>query len=173
MPNKNRTACNRRKCKRSRSRSRSQGQRRRYLTARNGGRSPWLFSSEASDTRRRTNVPAKIWLSPRRWNAERKTRNLANQIAIQRNAVERVRNTHQQCIATAAAAADTRKTERVLNDRLKVLNAMIQDPAHRNIRDSLIAEQHVIYEQLNGNGSGAAVYYKHTPANIQQQRMPL
>ena len=113
MPNKNKTACNRRKCERSR--SRSQGQRRRYRTARNGGRSPWLFSSEASNTRRRTNVPAKIWLSPRRWNAERKTRNLANQIAIQRNAVKRVRDTHQQYIATAATAATTLKTQRALN----------------------------------------------------------
>lgn len=167
MPNKNKTACNRRKCERSR--SRSQGQRRRYRTARNGGRSPWLFSSEASNTRRRTNVPAKIWLSPRRWNAERKTRNLANQIAIQRNAVERVRDTHQQYIAAAAAAAATLKTQRALNDRLKVLNALIHDPAtSRNLRDRLRTEQREIRRQLNG--SGAAVYNP-TPANI--QRMPL
>jgi len=173
MPNKNKTAYKRRKCHRSRSRSRSQGQRRRYRTARNGGRSPWLFSSEASDTRRRTNVPAKIWLSPRRWNAERKTRNLANQIAIQRNAVERVRDTHQQYIDTAAAAADTLKTKRALNDRLKVLNKLIQDPTIPHInRDSFTAEQRRIREQLNGNGSGAAVVYNPTPA-IMQQRMPL
>ena len=166
MPNKNKTACNRRKCERSR--SRSQGQRRRYRTARNGGRSPWLFSSEASDTRRRTNVPAKIWLSPRRWNAERKTRNLANQIAIQRNAVDRFRDTRQQYIATATAAAATLKTQRALNDRLRVLTALIQDPAHSNIRDRLRDEQQKIRRQLNG--SGAAIYNP-TPANI--QRMPL
>lgn len=166
MPNKNKTACNRRKCERSR--SRSQGQRRRYRTARNGGRSPWLFSSEASNTRRRTNIPAKIWLSPRRWNAERKTRNLANQIAIQRNAVDRFRDTRQQYIATATAAAATLKTQRALNDRLRVLTALIQDPAHSNIRDRLRTEQREIRRQLNG--SGAAVYNP-TPANI--QRMPL
>ena len=169
MPNKNRTACNRRKCERSR--SRSQGQRRRYRTARNGGRSPWLFSSEASDTRRRTNVPAKIWLSPRRWNAERKTRNLANQIAIHRNAVERVRDTHQQYIATAAAAAATLKTQRAPNDRLRVLTAMIQDPATpRNICDRLRTDQREIRKQLNGPG---AAVYNPTPAIIQQPRMPL
>ena len=150
MPNKNKTACHRR--------IRSQrSQRRRYRTARNGGRSPWLFSREASDTRRHTNVPAKIWLSPRRWNDERKTRNLANQIAIQRNAVDRVRDTHQQYIATATAAAATRKTQLALNNRLKVLNALIQDPTtSRNIRDSLIYEQEKIRKQLNG--PGAAVY---------------
>ena len=70
MPNKNKTAYNRR--------IRSQrSQRRRYRTARNGGRSPWLLSSKASASRRTNNVPAKIWLSPRRWHNERKTRNLA------------------------------------------------------------------------------------------------
>ena len=168
MPNKNKTACNRRKCERSR--SRSQGQRRIYRTARNGGRSPWLFSSEASNTRRRTNVPAKIWLSPRRWNDERKTRNLANQIAIQRNAIERVRTHQQQYIATAAAAAATLKIQRALNDRLKVLTAMIQDSAHSNIRDRLSDEQQKILRQLNGPG---AAVYNPTPAIIHRQRMPL
>lgn len=64
MPNKNKTACKRRKCERSR--SRSQGQRRRYRTARNGGRSPWLFSSEASDTRRRNIQPQGIKKKPTR-----------------------------------------------------------------------------------------------------------
>jgi hypothetical protein len=107
-------------------------------------------------------------LSPRRWNAERKTRNLANQIAIQRNAVDRFRDTRQQYIATATAAAATLKTQRALNDRLRVLTALIQDPAHSNIRDRLRTEQREIRRQLNG--SGAAVYNP-TPANI--QRMPL
>lgn len=157
MPNKNKTACKRR--------IRSQrSQRRRYRTARNGGRSPLLFSREASDTRRRSNVPAKFWLSPRRWNAERKTRNLANEIATQRAAAkDATRNAATTHAAIDAMVKQLREKQRIaleitrINQLISLVTIEQQgDPRVAKMvanRNSLMAQ----LKQLN-TASNSAVY---------------
>ena len=117
MPNKNKTACKRR--------IRSQrSQRQRYRTARNGGWSPFR---EASETRRHSNVPAKWWQSPRRWNDERKKRNLVNEIAIQRAATKAALKTYDDTQAQLSAQNATFKESTKLNNQIRTITEALND----------------------------------------------
>ena len=157
MPNKNKTACKRR------IRSRSQDERRRNRTARNGGWSPFRNLHEASETRRRSNVPAKFWLSPRRWNEERKTRNLAVEIARQRAAVQAA--THNA--ATNRAAIDQLQEKQKIQLEIARLNNLIlvnreQQKAPRFER--MVANRDALITQLKQNTAGNSAVYSERPA---------
>ena len=160
MPNKNKTACKRR--------IRSQrSQRRRYRTARNGGRSPWLFSREASETRRLTDVPAKIWLSPLRWNAERKTRNLANEIAIQRAATKAALKTYDDTQAQLSAQNATFKERTKLNKQIQTVNALLDDrtrPLTTEQRNFFIERRDQLRTALRALNSNTTAVYNTVPA---------
>ena len=165
MPNKNKTACKRR--------IRSQrSQRRRYRTARNGGWSPLRPFRVASDTRRTNNEPAKFWLSPRRWYAERQTRsNLANQIA----GVKTYNNTQAQL-----STHNAKFNERVeLNKQIRTVNALIDDrtrPLTREQRIFFIKKRDHLRTALQTLNSNTIAAYNTVPAAAAadySQRMPL
>ena len=157
MPNKNKTACKRR--------IRSQrSQRRRYRTARNGGWSPFQILREESETRRRSNVPAKVWQSPRRWNAERKTRNLANQIATQRAAAEAVVKTYNNTQAQLSAHNANFKESDELNKRIRITTKLLERTLTQDQRDFYTQRLKDLQKALRALNSNTTAVYNAVPA---------
>jgi hypothetical protein len=166
MPNKNKTACKRR----------IRSQRRRNRTARSGGWSPFRKLREnlreASETRRRTNVPAKIWLSPRRWNVERKTSNLAIQRAAAQDARHNAATNHA---AIDAMVHQLQENQRINSEIIRLNNLIIlakqrNDPKYTSMvarRDALKTQ----LKQLNtASNTNAAYSERPAPAESRANR---
>jgi small-conductance mechanosensitive channel len=115
-------------------------------------------------------------LSPLRWNAERKTRNLANEIAIQRAAAEAVTTTYHNMQKQVSAQNATFKESTELKKQIRTITkALNERPLTTKERNFFIERRDHLQTALRALNSNTTAVYNTVPAAADpySQRMPL